>query len=424
MESSLEKMGVCLAIVIFAIRYIYSKNKLPLALYIYIVLVPYNGVLNNYFPLLDKVVNLLLVIAGVKCIINNKFIVYMDGHFLFYIFSIFMSVFILTLQTLDLQILFGNSEFRFMIGMYLLSIIIFQSVNCRQQCYQIFNIFSINAFLIAIGGIVTYGINGFTMGGTRLKYILGINHYAIFLFIGLLIIFNFVLINNKKLYFIEHIKAMIFICVIGTACLWTKSVAIYIAGMFILLLFFIYKTKKENYGLWKWCFKVLGFFSIFIMVTAILENDGMFLKHFLKLLGRGLDLSRLKIWNMAFSEFLKHPLFGIGAGIFRANVDGINYISHNDFWKILTETGIIGMVAFGMYLYDVLHSCFLLNSEKETLFALSVCASMLIFMMTHNYTIYAVFWIITFTIKRMSQLDLGYGSGRNPAIIINEGEYE
>jgi len=83
---------------------------------------------------------------------------------------------------------------------------------------------------------------------------------------------------------------------------------------------------------------------------------------------------RLRIWNAGWRMFLDHPLLGVGFGQFPtaygSKYSGVAHGAwmnpHNLFLQVLCETGVMGVVFFGMFIWRIFQvNRRLLNSEGD-----------------------------------------------------------
>lgn len=90
--------------------------------------------------------------------------------------------------------------------------------------------------------------------------------------------------------------------------------------------------------------------------------------------GSGTVLYRFYLWDMSIASFLQHPIFGIGSGSFARqqehlpqvfNVELPEYYrnlnlqlsTHSTFFGVLSETGIIGLAAYLLWIIAVIGIC-------------------------------------------------------------------
>lgn len=79
---------------------------------------------------------------------------------------------------------------------------------------------------------------------------------------------------------------------------------------------------------------------------------------------------RLYLWDKSLGAFLEHPITGIGSGGFARQIDHLPQVfdvqlarsdkdtplsTHNTFLGVLSETGLLGVAAYGVWFFAVLH---------------------------------------------------------------------
>jgi O-antigen ligase len=77
---------------------------------------------------------------------------------------------------------------------------------------------------------------------------------------------------------------------------------------------------------------------------------------------------RLELWGRAWDFFSSNPLFGIGASNF-ADYNAFKYgdqlVVHNTFLEILTESGLIGLLIYVLFVFTVLLQIFKANIHRK-----------------------------------------------------------
>lgn len=131
--------------------------------------------------------------------------------------------------------------------------------------------------------------------------------------------------------------------------------------------------------------------SIFSKLTCLLAGCGAIwvgssivpLKSWGRLAGTGDELIhggwnfRLSIWEAGLEAFSQHPLFGLGAGSFRAAVEpilGTGNASHNVYLAVLVEQGLVGFILFAAILATVLVSSLRMPSLERRLWLVLLAA--------------------------------------------------
>ncbi|MEW5758295.1 MAG: O-antigen ligase family protein [Candidatus Omnitrophota bacterium] len=116
---------------------------------------------------------------------------------------------------------------------------------------------------------------------------------------------------------------------------------------FLVIIFVIKDTKLKNY-----LFAVLLSILIFIFILS-----SLFFKNFITK-GSFYNVTRIELWFQSLSLFKEHPIFGIGIGTFMDYSSqfvayGALYL-HNCYLQILIEQGIVGLIAFIIFVFIVI----------------------------------------------------------------------
>ena len=92
------------------------------------------------------------------------------------------------------------------------------------------------------------------------------------------------------------------------------------------------------------------------------------------------DNGRFALWQQAFALFLENPI--LGAGFYAFNVDTAVFgplpkMAHNLILQLLMSTGVVGLCAYGWYLFDTAHLVFKKPNVMKTMLSLSLLALIL-----------------------------------------------
>ncbi|MCC6639224.1 O-antigen ligase family protein [Candidatus Falkowbacteria bacterium] len=96
-------------------------------------------------------------------------------------------------------------------------------------------------------------------------------------------------------------------------------------------------------------------------------------------IAQGSNYNRLVLQELAIDFFMTHPLFGTGVGTFINNASQVSYYmvefggvidSHSMFFKVLSETGVIGIVTFYTFIIGlVIYILKALSQARHTHYA-------------------------------------------------------
>lgn len=139
----------------------------------------------------------------------------------------------------------------------------------------------------------------------------------------------------------------------------------------VVVLPILYLFLKKQYRLKVFIGSLVMFLLIFSSFKFVINNNFIDKSNFIRAsdsaigVGFGVDksLSRLKLWENAFSEWKKSPWFGNGPGTFSyIESSGAKMEAHNTFLDILTQAGVVGG---GGYLAMLLYSFILCFRSKS-----------------------------------------------------------
>lgn len=234
------------------------------------------------------------------------------------------------------------------------------------------NLFSI---LINPNGIYGEGIYG------SYKYFLGYDNYsALFVSLGMIIVLIYNYIKNKKISIIGILT--IIIVNVGNIITWvaTSVVAVLIATLLILVIFFL-KFKAID----KILDRVLNIKSlligviIFFFIIVLFRLQDSFSHIIVDILHKDLTFTgRTFIWDKALQQFFSSPFLGIGMLNYNVRLNSaINiYHAHNLILNILMESGIIGV---SLYFYLFIYLSKKLNKIKGKNLHRLICIGFLVY---------------------------------------------
>lgn len=398
----LENVFVLVVCLFWSWMYFLEKDKLPFALYMYIALCPYNAIISSSYSIMDKVIEIMLIISFIKLLINKKMVLKVNKWFVLYIICVVISALMTILRENTINI-FISTELRYFIGVLLVVILGINVIDTQEKINIIFKTFAVNAFFLSLGSYIENLSNAevwYYLLNERKIFILTINHLGIYLAIGILS-FGYLFLDRYRRCGIkktDYIVALIYIITCGSICVLTKSSAVLMGTIFCIGLYFCYTIRfLSNIEILKILMMILVFALIVVSLFTASGgySDSVILQKLVSLLGRGSgDESRLTIWGEALRQFNSNFIIGIGPNMFSAEYNGTTYISHNDYLKVIAETGTLGIITFVGFIFNVINNIILYNEKKERFMLLSVISVMLIFMLTHNYIMYSMFWII------------------------------
>lgn len=99
---------------------------------------------------------------------------------------------------------------------------------------------------------------------------------------------------------------------------------------------------------------------------------------------------RAIIWREGLDVFAEHPVFGVGAGAFRAVV---GRSSHNSYLSVLVQLGIIGFALFAIILVIVIHSA-IKQQKWESRLWLATIVILALGNFVHNWDYRKATWLV------------------------------
>lgn len=169
------------------------------------------------------------------------------------------------------------------------------------------------------------------------------NAYAFYLVMMLIFLFTIYLYatSGKK-----RVVLFLFAMPISLSLILTYTRGAWLAVIFGLTVLFLLSGGKNKYKI---------FILVFIL-TMVISLTGAYFGP--RIIDRLLSLTsptadtfgwRVQVWSMNFKEFLKHPIIGYGIGssnIIGQERGGYLFAPHNDYLRLMVETGLLGWGAF------------------------------------------------------------------------------
>ena len=212
------------------------------------------------------------------------------------------------------------------------------------------------------------GLEGFHTGLTNHYSLNGTYCSVAVISLGSLIMMNSIKKEkNKVIYVISFLLSLISLLLIG------KRAHLLFCLFPLFLLYYLFSPEKKSSKFFK--ISLAGFIVCFIIVILIESGSplGLTFNRFLNISSQG-DISngRFEMWNLAWKEFLNHPILGLGWNGYRysyannlfvaGNYAGGEYLkgymyldTHNVYLQILCEFGIVG---FCIFIYALLFPFF------------------------------------------------------------------
>lgn len=227
--------------------------------------------------------------------------------------------------------------------MFMVMLIFWEMFQSEFELIDGMQAYVLGAYVSMISLILNY-IHGVTIGAFEARFsATGVNavDLTLLLVLGLpfawrLYIFGF---NDRK----NPILALLNLCYIPLAVFsailtGSRTALIVIVPTIIYILRFV-RTNRQKVFL----FLVILIVSSFIIYPLIPESITQRLSTIFESFRRADLGGRVSLWWATLSIFIKHPIFGSGAGTLRTIIGAD---THNTFLSIMAETGIIGFTLF------------------------------------------------------------------------------
>jgi len=349
-----------------------KSRKVAFPMYIYIAMFPYN--INYLIPHFDILLKVIVFIGIIQ-------LVYYTKPFKVNRYELVFMLIILITTIVNTYL--NNNYFDFSALLNLMWVLVFSfyalnAIKNSRHLNEVLRTFTVNAIILSICTIIEY----FFIGITRPSVSLGNpNYLALYILISIITL----LYSNKKNIIIKLSILLLYIA----SLIIIKSSTIFLI-MFIQILFWIitkFHSKNLNYffGL------AIGGIAIFYVITLVTYAEkevkgiiDIFIKE---------DLSRIYIWRKAINIIKGNILWGIGYGnlLIKYSENAAKAVTHNDYIRIMGETGILGITTIIIYIIRQYTRIFNYKN-KGILFLGATFITIIVFSLTHNNINSILFW--------------------------------
>lgn len=373
-------VGLLSLVALFYFLFNYKKmngSSIGFPIYIYFSMFPHKLRVFSIFFADDMILKTILIV-DIIMILKKNVVKYNK-----YEFIILISVLISTI------IAFIGSDFfnKSMVSTGVINIIfiLIFSFNFRNRVinqegmHTVFRILINNGIILSVGAIIEKSIFGIE----RTKLGLGNPNYLGFYLVVAFCLYYFS-INSIS---IKNIWCGI-ILIVGTLCTGSYSILacfpVFIMLKIVDKILFIRIKKFYSY------FIMTGIILTAIMIIWISTSEKILANPIVHILLNEKDNTRLFIWTEAIFDWRNNFITGVGYNCWRSHY-GIGYVTHNDFLRILVETGILGISAYLNYYIVLMHK--IARSKNQPLY-LSLLTTLVIFSSFHNNLNSLLFWIV------------------------------
>lgn len=378
MSMALSGVLIFVILIFSSIYYgVVGRNGIAFSAILFLLVFPYRSLFIEYAGCTDTFIDLYLF-AEFLLIATRGRITLSEYHVLF-IGGFLLSTALFSISEGGLSFLVTVPDTRFLIGMFIFITILISTTNNRESLVRVIKLYAMNSIALVLIDFIAFVMFRNPYFGVEL---LGKNSYALYQFLGLLFIFY--LLRNRIW---QRRSAMLFLLLEVADMLLVKSSSVIIC--FVLSLFVFYVLPLVAMGGKK---SIRAFYTVVVIVATVVlvfivqgrAEGSQLIAAFMKVRNHE-DYFRLAIWQEAFKTFLQNPLYGIGAENFEINIAGVTFVTHNDYLRLLAETGIIGFCSFAIF---SLHTAKIATSIRDNTDRKLICAlilSMFVFILFHGY---------------------------------------
>jgi O-antigen ligase len=210
--------------------------------------------------------------------------------------------------------------------------------------------------------------------------------------------FIFLLFSKKEAY-VRYIQGGLIFYAVNL----THSRSILVALLFSLFLYYLYRSRSK-------VLTIVIFVMVIVSVYLFVGLDG---GRFDNIEEDASSLQRVQLWIISYNIFIENYLMGIGYGqfiiefknYFSPEMYDLNFslvdmemlVTHNDYLRVVTELGVVGLMVF-LYLH-VAQWRSLLNikriySKRHGFMLMAIFFLNVSFSLVHNNINSAIFWIL------------------------------
>lgn len=350
---------------------------------IYIAMAPYRGMMAKYTPFTDMLIDILLLMYFFYICFRSKIrICYIH---LIWIVCFMSASALYAANKIGIENIIKIQEVKFHLGMALLIIILTTSINSRNGIQQIVNTFIVNSMIIALLDLITYMLYHQLMISSFLS---NRNFISIYEYLGVLgSIYIYSQTKRKKL--------IVGIVVILADLLLMKSSSVFLGILATMLVFLIRKMHVVINDMYR-LIMVLVIIAIFITIVVVATPKAFDNKYvsWVQNFRSSEDYTRTFIWEEALEIAKNNIVYGIGPDNFRDTRTNYQFPTHNDYLKVLTETGLFGMVGFILFVLGAIQYTLMIQDRIIKQYFFSAQLALLIFILFHGYINYVVFWLV------------------------------
>ncbi|MBG9452130.1 hypothetical protein ABE67_22910 [Cytobacillus firmus] len=346
-----------------------GPNKVSFPLYIYMAMFPYD--FSRVLPYSEFFLQMLLILGIISLVFSNKKVRFNKFELTYLVVVILTSFINVYLNDYNLF----NSYLLNLIYVLVFSFYSFNTITSTQQMEQTFRIFVINTYVLTLCAILEY----YLVGINRPEVGLGNpNYFGLYIFIGLIC----ALFINKRVS-----SYILLIVLVAYSIILSGSNTIILIILIQFIFWMIVRANSKTLFRLFWIgFGSITTFYMYVTISFNYANSGL-LQYFVK----EDDLSRIYIWKGAWNTFSSNIFHGVGYGNLLIPFADREFVTHNDYLRILGEVGLIGFIVLAFYFIFIINRLNLFK-QRTTLFLGFFFLAILVFSLTHNNMNSILFW--------------------------------
>ncbi|MDD2375985.1 MAG: O-antigen ligase family protein [Clostridia bacterium] len=351
--------------------YSYKKingDKVNFPLYIYFAMFPFK--FDTIFPYYDFFIKGILI-YGIVTLMFTKEKIKINFYEIIFLSIVFITG-IINLYKNNYNLV--NTDTINLVFVLLFSFYAFNSIKNKKHFNQIIKTLIVNSIVIGLCAIIEHHL----LGVARPKVLLGNPSYlALYVYQG--IISLYFIYKKIKFSTVVYTIVMVYSLIISNSD--TIFLMFLVQVIYLLFLNFKFKNSFKLFGII--LFTIIVFYMFQVINTS---NVNGIMSDFIK----G-DDSRIYIWKGALESFSENIFSGVGYGNLLISYGTYEYVTHNDFLRILGETGIFGSIIIGIYLIGQ-YGRIIKFEVRTAKFLGFYFITILLFVITHNNMNSILFW--------------------------------
>lgn len=361
-----------------------KKKQLPYIVIAYLIAAPYRGVMAKYTPYTDLLIDLLLLVYFLFYMCFRKKIRICTNH-LVWIFFFISAALLYSINNIGIGSFVRIQEVKFHLGITLLMIVITSTIQDKTGIQQIIDIFKVNSILIAVLDIFSYILFRQLVFS---EFLSNRNFISIYELLGLI---DMLYAYNKT----RRKGLVVYMGIVALDLFMMKSSSVFLGILVTTVICFFKKMKLTSNRIYRiiTAAMIMAVISTIFMVATPKAFENKYVR-WVQNFRSSEDYTRTLIWEEAIELAKDNLLYGIGPDNFRDTKTSYKFPTHNDYLKVLTETGLLGMTGFLVFIFLSIRDIMKIHDKDMKQYSFSAILSLLIFILFHGYINYVVFWSV------------------------------